>query len=112
MLYGEEPVPFENSQEILENLRIVSAVCCIFSFIVLVFLLSNLNSAIQKAYSLVEKRKLPLYKYTAMFCSIFLFDNLLIATVPWLDGIFPYADFLMDVSLLLVLIIYFKNWST
>ena len=101
---------FENSQEILANLRIVSGICSLFSFIVLCILLYNLNYAIQRAYSLAEKRRLPMYRYTAIFVFIFLVNILLLVTVPWLNGTFPYADFLMDLLLFLALITYFAWW--
>ena len=110
-LYGDNPTPFENSQEILNNLRIVSGICCLFSFIVLIIIIYNLNHAIQRAYSLSEQRRLPLYRYTAVFCSIFIFNILLLATVPWLNGTFPYADFIMDVLLFLALLAYFGWWN-
>ena len=103
---------FQNSKEILANLRIVSVICCLFALIVLCIILYNLNHAIQRAYSLAEQRRLPLYKDTAMFMATFLFTIFLLLIVPWKNALFPYCDFLMDFLLFLATITYFRWWDT
>jgi len=100
-----------NHNVIDQNLKVVSAICNIFTIGTCCYLVYCLSLHIRLSKSNSQKRKIPLLKWSMTFIMCFFVNTILLVFVPFFPNMYPTNDFFMQLVILVCVLAFFKHWE-